>query len=262
MERRRTRDELLAATAAALTRIRQDVQRRTKTPLSAAEIGQKVGKVIARNKMGKHFELTIAVGEFHFAQRSEAIAREAELDGLDVIRTSESQARLSPRRSCAATRVSPKWSGPSAPSRAWSCASARSTPAPRRGCAPTSSCVCSLTTSNGTYAAPGRACCSTTKPYRWTATSATPWRRHPLRGGQAQNHRASQRRGSPHPQLPHPDGRACHPLPPTVPPDGRSRQPLHQPRDRANTDSVARPATAAASPSTGMLIVRVSQYSS
>lgn len=97
-ERRRKRDELLAATAAALTRIRQDVQRRTKTPLSAAEIGQKVGKVIARHKMGKHFELTIADGQFHFARRTEAIAREAELDGLYVIRTSESQARLSPEQ--------------------------------------------------------------------------------------------------------------------------------------------------------------------
>ena len=97
-ERRRKRDELLAATAAALTRIQQDVQRRTKTPLSAAEIGQKVGKVIARHKMGKHFELTIADGQFHFARRTEAIAREAELDGLYVIRTSESQARLSPEQ--------------------------------------------------------------------------------------------------------------------------------------------------------------------
>jgi hypothetical protein len=48
--------------------------------------------------MGKHFELTIAAGEFHFAPRSDAVAREAELDGLYLIRTSESQARISPEQ--------------------------------------------------------------------------------------------------------------------------------------------------------------------
>jgi transposase len=93
-ERRRKREDLLAATEHALEKILKQVQRRTKTPLSAAEIGTKVGKVISRFKMGKHFELTIAQGQFGYARRTQTIEREAQLDGLYVIRTSESSANL------------------------------------------------------------------------------------------------------------------------------------------------------------------------
>lgn len=94
-ERRRKREELLAATETALERIRREVARRTKTPLDAASIGRKVGQVVGRHKMGKHFEIHIADGELRFARRSDAIAREAELDGIYVIRTSEPSERLS-----------------------------------------------------------------------------------------------------------------------------------------------------------------------
>ena len=94
-ERRRKREALLAATEQALARIAREVSRRTKTPLSAAAIGQKVGRVINRHKVGKHFETTIAEGQFRFRRREEAIAREAQLDGIYVIRTSEPEADLS-----------------------------------------------------------------------------------------------------------------------------------------------------------------------
>jgi len=94
-ERRRKREELLAVTETALGKIQQEVQRRTKTPLTAAQIAQKVGKAIARHKMGKHFELGIGDGRFTFSRRAEHMAQEAQLDGLYVIRTSEPQERLS-----------------------------------------------------------------------------------------------------------------------------------------------------------------------
>jgi len=94
-ERRRKRNELLDATENLLEKIRSEVQRRTKTPLSAAQIGQKVGKVINRHKMGKHFEVSIADGHFCFSRRTATIKREAELDGLYVIRTSEPKENLS-----------------------------------------------------------------------------------------------------------------------------------------------------------------------
>jgi transposase len=97
-ERRRKRAQLLQATEKALEKIRHAVRRRTKTPLSAAQIGQKVGKVIARHKMGKHFALTVADGQFDFSRRTAAIAQEAALDGLYVIRTSEPPAQLSPEQ--------------------------------------------------------------------------------------------------------------------------------------------------------------------
>jgi len=87
--RKRTRTELLAATEQDLTRIAKEVNRRTKTPLSAAEIGVKVGKCIAKRKMAKHFRITIADGQFAFSRDTESIDRETLLDGLYVIRTSE-----------------------------------------------------------------------------------------------------------------------------------------------------------------------------
>ena len=94
-ERKRKRRELLDETEQALEKISKEVKRRTKKPLSAAEIGTKVGKMINRFKMGKHFELSITDGQFSYARRADAIEREAELDGIYVIRTSESKQSLS-----------------------------------------------------------------------------------------------------------------------------------------------------------------------
>ncbi len=95
-ERKRKREALLQATERALTAIQHEVTRRTKTPLTAAEIGVKVGKIVNRFKVAKHFALTIKDGAFAWARRTEAIRREAELDGIYVIRTSEPKERLSP----------------------------------------------------------------------------------------------------------------------------------------------------------------------
>ena len=94
-ERTRKREELLKATEKALDRIARQVSRRTSKPLSAAEIGKKVGAVVNRFKMGKHFELTIKDGAFSYARRPQNIEREAALDGIYVIRTSEPCSRLS-----------------------------------------------------------------------------------------------------------------------------------------------------------------------
>jgi len=88
-ERKRKREELLAATEKKLTRIGKEVARRTKTPLKKDEIALKVGAVLNRFKVGKHFELTIEDGRLRWSRRAEAIRREAELDGIYVIRTSE-----------------------------------------------------------------------------------------------------------------------------------------------------------------------------
>ena len=58
-ERARKRQELLESTEKKLTKISKQVERRTQKPLPAAEIGVKVGKVLGRYKMAKHFEYTI-----------------------------------------------------------------------------------------------------------------------------------------------------------------------------------------------------------
>ena len=52
------------------------------------KIGVRVGKVIGKYKVGKHFDLDIKDGAFDFAVNAERVAAEAALDGLYVIRTS------------------------------------------------------------------------------------------------------------------------------------------------------------------------------
>ncbi|MEW5725718.1 MAG: IS1634 family transposase [Thermodesulfobacteriota bacterium] len=94
-ERGRKREELLQATEAALSQIVREAARRRKTPLTQAEIGRKVGRVLGRFRMGKHFDLDIGPGTFSFRRNEVSIRREADLDGLYVIRTSEPPERLS-----------------------------------------------------------------------------------------------------------------------------------------------------------------------
>ena len=94
-ERARKRQALLEATEKSLTKIAKEVARRKKTPLQAAEIGLKVGKVLGRYKVGKHFDCRIGEGSFEWSRRQNSIAQEEKLDGIYVLRTREPAARLS-----------------------------------------------------------------------------------------------------------------------------------------------------------------------
>jgi transposase len=94
-ERRQKREKLLAATEKGLEKIVKEVARRTKTPLDKAEIGKKMGKVINRFKVAKHFTIMIDDGAFSFSRKEESIHRESDLDGIYVIRTSEPAERIS-----------------------------------------------------------------------------------------------------------------------------------------------------------------------
>lgn len=94
-DRKRTREELLIATETRLEKIAGEVARRTKKPMTADEIGVKVGKIINRHKVAKHFELTIEDNLLRFERNEESIARETQLDGIYIIRTSESADALS-----------------------------------------------------------------------------------------------------------------------------------------------------------------------
>jgi transposase len=94
-ERKRKRQALLEATEKELERISKEVARRSKKPLGKEEIGKKVGKVIDRFKVGKHFTVTIEENRFSFARNEDKIGREEALDGIYVIRTSEPTERLS-----------------------------------------------------------------------------------------------------------------------------------------------------------------------
>ena len=91
-ERARKREALLLATVGALSRVVAAVGRGRLR--SAAAIGLRAGRVVNAKKMAKHFELDIAEGVFAYRRRTEAIAAEAALDGLYVVRTSVPPERL------------------------------------------------------------------------------------------------------------------------------------------------------------------------
>ncbi|MFZ2651117.1 MAG: IS1634 family transposase [Burkholderiaceae bacterium] len=87
-ERARKRLELLAATELDLAKVVAATQR-TRHPLRGQDaIALRVGRVIGRFHMAKHFELSITSSTLAYQRKTEAIAAEAALDGLYVIRTS------------------------------------------------------------------------------------------------------------------------------------------------------------------------------
>lgn len=94
-QRRRKRDELIEATEKELHKIAQQVKRRTRTPMVKADIALKVGRVIHRFKMAKHFQWTIDDGVFNWTRSADSISEETQLDGIYVIRTSEAQNQFS-----------------------------------------------------------------------------------------------------------------------------------------------------------------------
>jgi hypothetical protein len=87
-ERARKREELLTATAQDLEKIAQ-ATRRDKRPLRGKDkIGERVGRVIGKRKMAKHFVWKATDDTFTYRRNEESIAHERQLDGLYVIRTS------------------------------------------------------------------------------------------------------------------------------------------------------------------------------
>ena len=58
------------------------------------DIGLKVGKIINKYKMAKHFDLDIKNDAFSFQRKSDGVAAETALDGIYVIRTSVSTVQM------------------------------------------------------------------------------------------------------------------------------------------------------------------------
>ncbi len=88
-DRARKRQELLEATEALLEPIAAATRRDKRRLTGADRIGERVGKVIGKYKVAKHFTWSIDDdGVFTYERDEAAIAAEARLDGLYVIRTS------------------------------------------------------------------------------------------------------------------------------------------------------------------------------
>lgn len=86
------RQDLLAATIGAL----ETIQRRVRSGRlrGRVEIGLRVGRVINKYKVAKHFTLTITDTDMGFAVRDGQVALEAQLDGIYLIRTNVSSRQL------------------------------------------------------------------------------------------------------------------------------------------------------------------------
>ena len=87
-DRTRKREELLQATERELNKIAEAAQRAKRRLKGADKIGLRVGKVLGKFKMAKHFRIRITDDSFEYERDTAGIAREAALDGIYVIRTS------------------------------------------------------------------------------------------------------------------------------------------------------------------------------
>ncbi len=93
-ERARKRDALLTATEQALTATLAAVN--AGQLRGADKIGLKVGKLIDKYKMAKHFDLAITDTSLAITRRTDQINTEAALDGIYIIRTSVGADTLDP----------------------------------------------------------------------------------------------------------------------------------------------------------------------
>jgi len=87
------RTSLLEATAQELEKVRRMVERGRLR--GQDKIGVRVGKVVNKYKVAKHFQLSIEAARFDFAIDRDKVAAEAALDGIYVIRTSLPEDRMS-----------------------------------------------------------------------------------------------------------------------------------------------------------------------
>lgn len=93
-ERARKREELLRATEAELGKIRAATERERRPLRGADRIGLRVGRVLHRYKVAKHFRIEIGEASLSFRRNEGRIAQEAALDGIYVLRTSLPADRL------------------------------------------------------------------------------------------------------------------------------------------------------------------------
>jgi hypothetical protein len=97
-ERARKREDLLRATERELEKVAAATHRPQRPLCGADAIGIRVGRVLGRFKVGKHFRYEITDTDFAFERNTAAITAEAALDGIYVIRTSVTRDALDAER--------------------------------------------------------------------------------------------------------------------------------------------------------------------
>lgn len=94
-ERSRKREELLQATEKELDKIVIATRRDRQRLRGADKIGLRVGRVLNKYKVGKHFDLQTTDESFDFSRNQDRIRDEAALDGIYVVRTDVPKDELS-----------------------------------------------------------------------------------------------------------------------------------------------------------------------
>lgn len=97
-KRARKREDMLQATERALAKVAAMAERGAAGGRAglrgAAAIGERVGRVINKYKMAKHFTRTITDKSLSYSRDQDSIEREAALDGLYVLRTNVADEKL------------------------------------------------------------------------------------------------------------------------------------------------------------------------
>jgi transposase len=86
-ERARKRPALLTAREKELEKIVVATRRKKRALRGKSNIGLRVGKVLNRYKMGKHFQIHIEENTFSYQRKQANIEKEESLDGIYVVRT-------------------------------------------------------------------------------------------------------------------------------------------------------------------------------
>ncbi len=87
-ERARKRESLLAATEADLEKIAAACARARRPLRGQDKIALRIGKVLNRRKVARHFTIDIGDDHLSYARNQDSITAEAALDGIYVLRTS------------------------------------------------------------------------------------------------------------------------------------------------------------------------------
>ena len=201
-ERARKRQELLRATERLLAPIMTATARATRPLRGTEQVAMRVGKMIGKYKVAKHFYLDITDTSFSYRRNAEAIDVKPALDRLYIARTSLTADDRKPRRRCRRTGSS-AWSsgvpqlqdrrseGP--PDSTTTALSAR-----------TCFCSCWPTTSNGTWGRGWHRCYSMTT-IRPAGEREPVVARATVAGGEAQSAHQADRRRPARPQPAHAD---------------------------------------------------------
>ncbi|MFI5268375.1 MAG: IS1634 family transposase [Chloroflexota bacterium] len=97
-ERTKRREDMLQATEKELAKVAAMVERGVAGGRAGlrgeAVIGERLGRVVNKYQMAKHFRRTITDSSFSYERNEASIAREAQLDGFYVLRTNVASERL------------------------------------------------------------------------------------------------------------------------------------------------------------------------